>query len=107
MAGSTVYNFFSDVFSWWHFQAVEDGNLNSVEEMQRKKGGGRKRRTIADDDDDDDDEEYEVKKPKKRRGRPPAEKVTPNPPKLTALMRKLIDIIIYYRDRCVAVSSVL
>ena len=104
MAGSTVYNFFSDVFSWRQFQAVEDGNLNSVEEMQRKKGGGRKRRTFADDD---DDEEFEVKKPKKRRGRPPVEKVTPNPPKLTAVMRKLIDIVIYYKDRCVAVSSVL
>jgi len=72
---------------------VEDGNLNMVEEMQRKKGGGRKRRVI------DDDDEYEVKKPKKRRGRPPVEKVAPNPPKLTSMMRKLIDIVINYRDR--------
>ncbi|KAL3186507.1 hypothetical protein MRX96_027543 [Rhipicephalus microplus] len=35
---------------------------------------------------------------KKRRGRPPVEKASPNPPSLTKQMRKLIDIVINYKD---------
>uniref|UniRef100_A0AAX7UJC7 SWI/SNF related, matrix associated, actin dependent regulator of chromatin, subfamily a, member 2 n=1 Tax=Astatotilapia calliptera TaxID=8154 RepID=A0AAX7UJC7_ASTCA len=37
-------------------------------------------------------------KAKKRRGRPPAEKLSPNPPKLTKQMNAIIDTVINYRD---------
>ena len=36
---------------------------------------------------------------KKRRGRPPVEKPTPNPPKLTRQMKQIIDHVIKYTDR--------
>lgn len=37
-------------------------------------------------------------KVKKRRGRPPAEKLPPNPPKLTKQMSTLVDMVINYKD---------
>ncbi|NXA27412.1 SMCA2 protein, partial [Ibidorhyncha struthersii] len=37
-------------------------------------------------------------KAKKRRGRPPAEKLSPNPPKLTKQMNAIIDTVINYKD---------
>ncbi|XP_062845096.1 probable global transcription activator SNF2L2 isoform X2 [Trichomycterus rosablanca] len=39
-----------------------------------------------------------VEKVKKRRGRPPAEKLPPNPPKLTKQMNTLVDMVINYKD---------
>ena len=36
---------------------------------------------------------------KKRRGRPPTEKPTPNPPKLTKQMKQIIDHVIKYNDK--------
>lgn len=35
---------------------------------------------------------------KKRRGRPPAEKLSPNPPKLTKHMNAIVDTVINYKD---------
>ncbi|XP_066517683.1 probable global transcription activator SNF2L2 isoform X2 [Hoplias malabaricus] len=39
-----------------------------------------------------------VEKVKKRRGRPPAEKLPPNPPKLTKQMNTLVDMVMNYKD---------
>ena len=76
-------------------KAIEDGNLDEVEDEVRKKGRKRRRRI---EDDECDEPEEKCKKPKKR-GRPPLEKVTPNPLKLTKQMKKLIQIVIDYEDR--------
>lgn len=73
-------------------QAIEDGNLEEIEEEIRLKK--RKRKRHADKDTGKDDGE----KAKKRRGRPPAEKLSPNPPKLTKQMSAIIDTVINYRD---------
>ena len=74
-------------------QAIEDGNLEEVEEATKTRKKTRKRRRV-----DDDDEEETPKKPKKRRGRPPVEKMAPNPPKLTRMMKKLLDVVMNYED---------
>lgn len=77
-------------------QAIEDGNLEEMEEEVRLKK--RKRRRNVDKDPAKED----VEKAKKRRGRPPAEKLSPNPPKLTRQMNAIIDTVINYKDRWVA-----
>ena len=62
----------------------------------------RRRRRDDDEDDDDDDDIVVVKKPKKkggRRGRPPVEKMTPIPTKLSKTMKKLLKIVINYEDQ--------
>lgn len=41
----------------------------------------------------------EDSKKQKKRGRPPAEKLSPNPPDLTKKMRKIVDAVIKYKDR--------
>lgn len=74
-------------------QAIEDGNLEEMEEEVRLKK--RKRRRNVDKDPAKED----VEKAKKRRGRPPAEKLSPNPPKLTKQMNAIIDTVINYKDR--------
>lgn len=76
-------------------QAIEDGNLEEMEEEVRLKK--RKRRRNVDKDPAKED----VEKAKKRRGRPPAEKLSPNPPKLTKQMNAIIDTVINYKDRWV------
>jgi len=81
-------------------KAIEDGNLDEVEDEVRKKGRKRRRRI---DDDDADELEEKSRKPKKR-GRPPLEKATPNPIKLTKQMKKLIQIVIDYQDRWVTLG---
>ncbi|KAG5841116.1 hypothetical protein ANANG_G00196180 [Anguilla anguilla] len=73
-------------------RAVEDGNLEEMEEEIRLKK--RKRRRHVDKDSGKEDGE----KAKKRRGRPPAEKLNPNPPKLTKQMNAIVDTVINYRD---------
>ena len=81
------------------FQAIEDGNLDEMEETVKKssKKKGRKRKVV--------EEEPETPKVKKRRGRPPVEKLTPNPPKLTKVMKKIYKIVINYKDRFVMLST--
>ncbi|KFQ01233.1 putative global transcription activator SNF2L2, partial [Haliaeetus albicilla] len=73
-------------------RAIEDGNLEEMEEEVRLKK--RKRRRNVDKDSGKEDGE----KAKKRRGRPPAEKLSPNPPKLTKQMSAIIDTVINYKD---------
>ncbi|XP_061836394.1 probable global transcription activator SNF2L2 isoform X2 [Nerophis lumbriciformis] len=75
-------------------RAVEDGNLEEMEEEIRLKKRKRKRRP----DKDPSDREDWGAKAKKRRGRPPAEKLSPNSPKLTKQMNTIIDTVINYRD---------
>ncbi|XP_075683812.1 SWI/SNF-related matrix-associated actin-dependent regulator of chromatin subfamily A member 2 isoform X6 [Rhinoderma darwinii] len=74
-------------------KAIEDGNLEEMEEEVRLKK--RKRRRHVDKDVVKDDGE---KREKKRRGRPPAEKLSPNPPKLTKQMNAIVDTVINYKD---------
>lgn len=38
-------------------------------------------------------------KRQKKRGRPPAEKITPNPPSLTKKMKKIVEAVIKYKER--------
>uniref|UniRef100_A0A8C4V575 SWI/SNF related, matrix associated, actin dependent regulator of chromatin, subfamily a, member 2 n=1 Tax=Falco tinnunculus TaxID=100819 RepID=A0A8C4V575_FALTI len=73
-------------------KAIEDGNLEEMEEEVRLKK--RKRRRNVDKDSGKEDGE----KGKKRRGRPPAEKLSPNPPKLTKQMNAIIDTVVNYKD---------
>ncbi|XP_013396616.1 transcription activator BRG1 isoform X1 [Lingula anatina] len=76
-------------------RAIEEGTLDELEERNKRtsgKGKGRKRKFV------DDEPSSSSKKEKKRRGRPPAEKLAPNPPKLTKMMKKLLEVVIYYRD---------
>ncbi|XP_038625559.1 probable global transcription activator SNF2L2 isoform X3 [Tachyglossus aculeatus] len=73
-------------------RAIEDGNLEEMEEEVRLKK--RKRRRNVEKDPGKED----VEKAKKRRGRPPAEKLSPNPPKLTKQMNAIIDTVINYKD---------
>uniref|UniRef100_A0A665WEQ6 SWI/SNF related, matrix associated, actin dependent regulator of chromatin, subfamily a, member 2 n=1 Tax=Echeneis naucrates TaxID=173247 RepID=A0A665WEQ6_ECHNA len=75
-------------------RAIEDGNLEEMEEEIRLKKRKRKRRQDKDSSGRDDG----GSKGKKRRGRPPAEKLSPNPPKLTKQMNTIIDTVINYRD---------
>ncbi|KAM8865300.1 putative global transcription activator SNF2L2 [Synchiropus picturatus] len=75
-------------------RAIEDGNLEEMEEEIRLKKRKRKRRQ----DKDSLSREEWGNKAKKRRGRPPAEKLSPNPPKLTKQMNTIIDTVINYRD---------
>uniref|UniRef100_A0A4W5JXP3 Si:dkey-226m8.10 n=1 Tax=Hucho hucho TaxID=62062 RepID=A0A4W5JXP3_9TELE len=46
----------------------------------------------------DSGQEAEGEKVKKRRGRPPAEKLLPNPPELTKQLSTLVDMVINYKD---------
>lgn len=73
-------------------QAIEDGNLEEMEEEIRLKK--RKRRRYLDKGSRHEDGD----KAKKRRGRPPAEKLSPNPPKLTKQMNAIIDTVVNYID---------
>lgn len=73
-------------------QAIEDGNLEEIEEEIRLKRRKRRRHVDKEMRREDGD------KAKKRRGRPPAEKLSPNPPKLTKQMNAIVDTVINYRD---------
>lgn len=77
-------------------RAIEDGNLEEMEEEVRLKK--RKRRRNVDKDIVVVVKEDGEKKEKKRRGRPPAEKLSPNPPKLTKQMNAIVDTVINYKD---------
>ncbi|XP_067262031.1 probable global transcription activator SNF2L2 isoform X5 [Chanodichthys erythropterus] len=73
-------------------RAIEDGNLEEIEEEIRLKRRKRRRHVDKEMRREDGD------KAKKRRGRPPAEKLSPNPPKLTKQMNAIVDTVINYRD---------
>uniref|UniRef100_A0A8C1RR04 SWI/SNF related, matrix associated, actin dependent regulator of chromatin, subfamily a, member 4a n=1 Tax=Cyprinus carpio TaxID=7962 RepID=A0A8C1RR04_CYPCA len=73
-------------------KAIEEGTLDEIEEEVRYKKTTRKRNRDKDDD----------SKKQKKRGRPPAEKLSPNPPTLTKKMKKIVDAVIKYKDGLVA-----
>lgn len=87
-------------------QAIEDGTLEEIEEEVRHKKTTRKRRRDRDPDaipstssarggrERDDDG-----KRQKKRGRPPSEKLSPNPPSLTKKMKKIVDAVIKYKEK--------
>ncbi|XP_041443187.1 transcription activator BRG1 isoform X6 [Xenopus laevis] len=85
-------------------QAIEEGTLDEIEEEVRHKKTTRKRKrdidpcmvtpTTSTRGRERDDEG----KKQKKRGRPPAEKLSPNPPKLTKKMKKIVDAVIKYKD---------
>ncbi|XP_060001130.1 transcription activator BRG1 isoform X20 [Lagenorhynchus albirostris] len=84
--------------------AIEEGTLEEIEEEVRQKKSSRKRKrdsdagpstpTTSTRSRDKDDES----KKQKKRGRPPAEKLSPNPPNLTKKMKKIVDAVIKYKD---------
>ncbi|XP_056122002.1 transcription activator BRG1 isoform X1 [Rhinichthys klamathensis goyatoka] len=86
-------------------KAIEDGTLDEIEEEVRHKKTTRKRRRDRDPDvipstsgargarERDDDS-----KRQKKRGRPPSEKLSPNPPSLTKKMKKIVDAVIKYKE---------
>ena len=81
-------------------QAIEDGNLDEIQEEireEKKKTPSRKRKKPP------AEPTPRVKEPaaKKRRGRPPVEKIKPNSPEVMAQLKKLLDIVIGYKDRFV------
>ncbi|KAL7825923.1 hypothetical protein SRHO_G00336610 [Serrasalmus rhombeus] len=86
-------------------KAIEEGTLEEIEEEVRHKKTTRKRKRDRDLDAGpstsgtrggrDKDEES---KRQKKRGRPPAEKLTPNPPALTKKMKKIVDAMIKYKE---------
>ncbi|XP_061606190.1 SWI/SNF related, matrix associated, actin dependent regulator of chromatin, subfamily a, member 4a isoform X3 [Phyllopteryx taeniolatus] len=88
-------------------KAIEEGNLEDIEEEVRHKKTTRKRKRDRDHDcgpatpssssGRGRDKDEEVKKAKKR-GRPPAEKLSPNPASLTKKMKKTVDAVIKYKD---------
>ncbi|KAL4647915.1 transcription activator BRG1-like [Arapaima gigas] len=89
-------------------KAIEEGTLEEIEEEVRHRKTTRKRKrdreldlpvpavpgssSIRSRDRDEDS------KRQKKRGRPPAEKLSPNPPNLTKKMRKIVDAVIKYKD---------
>ncbi|XP_041436072.1 probable global transcription activator SNF2L2 isoform X6 [Xenopus laevis] len=73
-------------------KAIEDGNLEEMEEEVRLKKHKRRRNV------DKEVVKEDGEKTKKRRGRPPAEKLSPNPPKLTKQMNAVVDTVINYKD---------
>lgn len=85
-------------------KAIEEGTLEEIEEEARQKKSSRKRKRDSDAGSsapttstrsrDRDDES----KKQKKRGRPPAEKLSPNPPTLTKKMKKIVDAVIKYKD---------
>ena len=81
-------------------QAVEDGNLEEMEEEIRLKKHKRKRRQDRGSTSraDGGGGGGGSSKGKKKRGRPPVEKLSPNPPKLTKQMNAVVDTVINYRD---------
>lgn len=70
-------------------KAIEEGNLDEVETVKQKSKKPKKRKPEKD----------EESKPKKKRGRPPVEKLPPNPRKLTSIMKKILDVVLNYKDR--------
>ncbi|XP_057260261.1 transcription activator BRG1 isoform X1 [Pezoporus wallicus] len=90
------------------YMAIEEGTLEEIEEEVRQKKSSRKRKRDPDVGSSaaaaagtastrSRDKDEESKKQKKR-GRPPAEKLSPNPPNLTKKMKKIVDAVIKYKD---------
>uniref|UniRef100_A0A8C4QRL6 SWI/SNF related BAF chromatin remodeling complex subunit ATPase 2 n=1 Tax=Eptatretus burgeri TaxID=7764 RepID=A0A8C4QRL6_EPTBU len=81
-------------------KAIEEGNLDVLEEEVRIKKARKRRRDpdlpgTSPRDKICDGEE----RSRKKRGRPPAEKAAPNPPALSRWMRRIVDTVVKYKDR--------
>ncbi|XP_075062877.1 SWI/SNF-related matrix-associated actin-dependent regulator of chromatin subfamily A member 4 isoform X2 [Mixophyes fleayi] len=84
-------------------KAIEEGTLEEIEEEVRQKKTTRKRKRDVDPGlctptTSTRNREREDDGKKKKRGRPPAEKLSPNPPNLTKKMKKIVDAVIKYKD---------
>lgn len=77
-------------FSYFTSQAIEDGNLDEIEELSKSQK--RKKRKAEEQRDD-------TPKAKKKRGRPPVGKPKPNHPRMTKMMKKLYELVVNYKDR--------
>lgn len=75
-------------------QAVENG----VSEVMEEETSLKKRKGDHQGNKDSEPGQEGAEKVKKRRGRPPAEKLPPNPPDLTKLMNTIVDMVINYKD---------
>ncbi|XP_041706029.1 probable global transcription activator SNF2L2 [Coregonus clupeaformis] len=79
-------------------QVEENGVLEDMEEdisLKKRKGDPH---GDKDSEPRDSGQEAEGEKVKKRRGRPPVEKLPPNPPELTKQLNTLVDMVINYKD---------
>ncbi|KAL6110140.1 smarca4 [Pungitius sinensis] len=86
-------------------QAIEEGTLDEIEDEVRHKKTTRKRKRDRDLDVPGPSSSSggrgrgdEDGKRQRKRGRPPAEKVSPNPLTVTKKMRKIVDAVIKYKD---------
>lgn len=75
-------------------EAGENGSLEAMEEdisLKKRKGDchGEKELQAG---------QETGEKVKRKRGRPPAEKLPPNPPELTRQLNTLVDMVINYKD---------
>lgn len=84
-------------------KAIEEGTLEEIEEEVRQKKTTRKRKRDIDPGMSTPTTSTRIREreddgKKKKRGRPPAEKLSPNPPNLTKKMKKTVDAVIKYKD---------
>ncbi|XP_051513513.1 probable global transcription activator SNF2L2 isoform X2 [Myxocyprinus asiaticus] len=75
-------------------QAIQNG----VSEVMEEESNLKKRKSDHQGNQGSETGQEVVEKVKKRRGRPPAEKLPPNPPKLTKQMNTIVDMVINYKD---------
>ncbi|KAK2912008.1 hypothetical protein QQF64_027891 [Cirrhinus molitorella] len=75
-------------------QAIQNG----VSEVMEEESNLKKRKSEQQGNQVSETGQEVVEKVKKRRGRPPAEKLPPNPPKLTKQMNTIVDMVINYKD---------
>ena len=90
---------------------MEDGTLEEIEDEVRHKKTTRKRRRERDPELPGpssswpprrplrEEQEEEEGKRHRRRGRPPVERLSPNPAPLTKKMRRIVEAVIKYKDR--------
>ncbi len=83
--------------SFLQSQAIQNG----VSEVMEEESNLKKRKSDQQGNQGSETGQEVVDKVKKRRGRPPAEKLPPNPPKLTKQMNTIVDMVINYKDTSV------
>jgi len=95
---------YTDISDKQFLRAIEDGDYEQLEtptgkEKKKKSRGGKGESTGKGKRKRQDSGDEDRSERKKKRGRPALEKMSPNPPKLTAQMKKLIKIIAEYTDQ--------
>ncbi|XP_028827131.1 probable global transcription activator SNF2L2 isoform X2 [Denticeps clupeoides] len=93
-AGSLILSPPADIQPEHYSQAAENGLSVDMEEETSLK----KRKSDHQVNKDPVPGQETGEKVKKRRGRPPAEKLPPNPPQLTKQMNTIVDMVINYKD---------